>query len=124
MKASAIALVGCVSVLIIKENNPGGAYTLSVCCAVILCIAAVSLLSETANLIETILTNAGLTPAAFLPVIKCVGIGAVVTVVSGLCKDAGQNAASSAIEYLGAAAAVYTALPLFESMLGTLEELL
>lgn len=124
IKAAAVALISCVCVLIIKGANPGGAYLLSVCSAVILMLGAALLLSQIAELINALIERSGLSPALFLPVIKCIGIGIIVNIVSGLCKDAGQSSSSAAIEYLGAACAVYTALPLISAMLNTLEDLL
>ena len=124
VKAAAIALIACVCVLIIKNSNPGGAYLLAVCSSVILMLGAALLLSEIADFINALISRSGLSPAIFLPIIKCTSIGIIVSIVSGLCKDAGQSSASFAIEYLGAACAVYTALPLIATMLNTLEELL
>lgn len=123
-KAAAAALVSCVCVLLIKGSNAGGAYALGVCCAVLICIAAVSLLSEITEFVNELILQSGLSSAVFMPVIKCMGIGITVSIVSGLCKDAGQNASANAVEYLGAAAAVFTALPLISMMLSSLEELL
>lgn len=124
IKASAAALIACVCVLLIKKSNPEIAYVLGICSAVLLCIAAFSMLGEIIGLMRGVIERTGLTPTVFLPVIKCVGIGITVAVVSGLCKDAGQNALCVTIEYLGAAAAVFTALPLIEMLLETLEGLL
>lgn len=124
IKASAAALIGCVCVILIKKSNPEIAYVLGVCSAVLLCIATFSMLGEIVQLMRGVIERSGLSLSVFLPVIKCVGIGITVAVVSGLCKDAGQNALCAAIEYIGAAAAVFTALPLIEMLLETLEGLL
>ncbi len=124
IKSAAVAIIACVCILLIKSNNPGGAYALSICCAVMICIMGSSMLTETVAIIKTVIERSGLPYSIFLPVIKCVGIGIIVGMISGLCKDAGQNAVSSAVEFLGAAASVYIALPLISSVLNTLEELL
>lgn len=124
IKAAAAALVGCVCVLLIKGSNPTGAYALGILCAVLLCMASVSVLHEIFKLINSIVSASGISSAIFLPVIKCMGIGIIVSIVTGLCRDAGQSALSSAVEYLGAAAAVFTALPLIKAMIDTLEGLL
>lgn len=124
IKAAAAAILGCVCVLLIKERNGSGAYALSICVAVLLCIAALSLFGEIFELINSLISRSRLSPAIFLPVIKCMGIGIVVSVVSSLCRDAGQSSTAAAFEYLGATAAVFTALPLIKAMLDALEGLL
>lgn len=124
IKAAAAALIGCVCVLLIKGSNPAGAYALGILCAAMLCIASASVLHEIFELINGIISQSGMSSAIFLPVIKCMGIGIIVSIVTGLCRDAGQSALSSAVEYLGAAAAVFTALPLIYAMIDTLEGLL
>lgn len=124
IKASAAALIACVCVLLIKKSNPEIAYVLGVCSAVLMCVAAFSMFGEIIRLMHSVIRHSGLSPTVFLPIIKCVGIGMTVAVVSGFCKDAGQNALCAAVEYLGAAAAVFTALPLIETLLETMEGLL
>jgi stage III sporulation protein AD len=58
------------------------------------------------------------------PVLKAALIGVLSCVGSALCKDAGQSALSVSLEVLGAAAAVYTALPLLELFVHTIGEML
>ena len=124
IKASAVALISAVCCLLIKKGNAETAYLLSVLAAVLICTVSVGLFREIAELINDAIGKTSLSPAVYAPVFKCAGIAVTVRIIGGLCKDAGQSATASAIEYLGAAAAVFTALPLMRMMLDTLEKLL
>ena len=122
-KAAAIALLGAACSLLIKSKNPEYSFALSALCAVCICCASVGIISALADFAADVIDSSGISPAVFVPVIKCVGIAVLTKLVCSLCKDAGQNAASSAVEYLGSAAAVFTALPLLQTLLKTLEGL-
>ena len=123
-KVAAIALLSAACSLTIKSKNPEISFVLTAICAVCVCFAAVGMLSDIVAFIDGIMDKSELPSAVFLPVIKCVGIALITGLISNLCKDAGQNGTASAIEYLGSAAAVFTALPLMQTMLNALEDLL
>lgn len=123
-KAAAIALLSAACCLTIKAKNPEISFALTVVCAVCVCFAAVGMLTDIVDFINSVMDKSALPTAVFLPVIKCVGIALITRLISNLCMDAGQNGTSAAIEYLGSAAAVFTALPLMQTMLKTLEGLL
>lgn len=124
IKAAAVSLI-CVSCsLAIKSKNPELSYALTILCAVSLCISAVGMLSVISDFVISVMDKSALPSAVYVPVIKCAGIAVITKLISNLCKDAGQSGASAAVEYLGSTAAVFTALPLTETMLKTLEELI
>lgn len=122
-KAAAIALLGAACSLLIKTKNPEYSFALTALCAVCICCAAFGMISSLVDFISEVIKNSGLPAAVFVPVIKCVGIAVLTKLICGLCKDAGQSGTSAAVEYLGGAAAVFTALPLLQTLLKTLEGL-
>lgn len=124
IKAAAVALISAAAALSIKKYNPEMAYVSGVACSVLISIAAVSLLAAVKSFLESVVASTGISAAVFLPAIKCTAIAVISKIVSGLSKDAGQAGVASAVEYLGAAAAVFTVIPLMSSVLKTIEELL
>ena len=122
-KAAAIALVASAAALLLKDRNRELAYLLAVVTAAVLCMTGLSLLGSIKAVLTDIAASSGVSSAVFVPLLKCVGIALTVKIAASLCKDAGQSAAAAATEYIGAAAAVITALPLLESILATLKEL-
>ena len=124
IKAAALALIAAVCALLIKKSNPEISFAVAVIAAAVICAAAAPAIGEIKSFAQDIVGKTQISPAVFLPVIKCVGIALVVKLSGELCRDAGQSAAASALEYLGCAAALITALPLVRSMLGVLEGLI
>ena len=124
IKAAALALIAAVCALLIKKSNPEISFAVAVIAAAVICAAAAPAIGEIKSFTQDIVGKTEISPAVFLPVIKCVGIALVVKLSGELCRDAGQSAAASALEYLGCAAALITALPLVRSMLGVLEGLI
>lgn len=122
-KAAAVAILCAACGLLIKAKNPEYSFVLSSICAVCVCAAAVGMISSLADFVSGIIKSSGLPSAIFIPIIKCVGIAVLTKLVCNLCKDAGQNGTSSAVEYLGSAAMVYAAMPLLQTLLKTLEGL-
>lgn len=122
-KAAAIALICASGSLLIKSKNPEYSFVLTTVCAVCICAAAVGMISSLSDFVSQIIKNAGLPAAVFAPVVKCVGIAILTKLICSLCKDAGQSSVSAAVENLGSAAAVFTALPLIQTLLKTLEGL-
>ncbi|WP_312614217.1 SpoIIIAC/SpoIIIAD family protein, partial [Oscillibacter sp.] len=66
----------------------------------------------------------GVSNELFVPLYKTVGIALVVKIGSGLCKDAGAAALSSAVEIAGAVCALLAALPLLQKAMDVLLELM
>lgn len=124
IKAAAIALISAVAALSIRKYNPEMAYVSGVACAILISIAAVSMLAAVKDFLEGIISSTGISSVIFLPAIKCTAIAVISKIVSGFSKDAGQTGVASAVEYLGAAAAILTVIPLMSSVLKTIEDLL
>ena len=122
-KAAAVAILFAACSLLIKAKNPEYSFVLSTICAVCVCASAVGMIASLSDFVSGIIKDSGLPSAVFVPIIKCVGIAVLTKLICNLCKDAGQNGTSSAVEYLGSAAMVYTAMPLLGTLLKTLEGL-
>lgn len=120
IKAAAIAVVSALCILLIKKSNQELGLAAALAAAAVICFAAVRLFESILELVRYTILQTGLSSALFLPIIKCVGIAVVVKIASGLCKDAGQSGIASALEMLGSAAALFTALPLIYSLLETI----
>lgn len=121
---AAVALLAAAVCLILRRSNP----ELQVPLAVLVCAyvlgGAAKLLRPVRELLEEAESVSGLSGAYFLPVMKCVAIGILAKGAADLCRDGGQSAMAGAVEMGGTAAALYTALPLFSTLLGLLRRLL
>lgn len=120
IKASAIAAVSALCILLIKKNNGEIGLAVAIAAAAVICFAAAQLFGSIMELVRYAIGQTGLSSALFMPIIKCVGIAIIVKIGSGLCKDAGQSGIASSLEMLGSAAALFTAIPIISSLLETI----
>lgn len=124
IKTSAAAVMASMVCLLLKKSNPelGLPVSAAVCVGAIMLTAG--LLRPLLELLARAGALGGVSAAVLTPVIKSVGIGICTRLASDLCKDSGQGAMAGCVELAGAVCALYTALPLMESFLDMLEELL
>lgn len=120
IRASAIAVISALCILLIQKSNREMALAAAIAAAAVICLSSVQLFSGLMELMRRIIEQTGLSSMLFIPVLKCVGIAMIVRLSSGLCRDAGQSGIASSMELLGSAAALFTALPLFSSLLDTI----
>ena len=124
LRIAALAVTGTAAALLMKRG--GAPMTLplaaAVCALVLsLCVQALSPALDTLRRARRL---SGLSAAYYLPVLKCLAIGILSRGAADLCRDGGQTAMAGAVEFGGAAAALWVSLPLMESLLDLLEDLL
>lgn len=120
IKVAAVALIAALCTLLVKSKNSEQSFLLGITAAVVICTAAIGFSESIIDFIKELIDLSALSSAIFLPVFKCLGIAVITKLVCELCKDAGQSGIASAVEYMGAIAAVYTSLPLLETTLDLL----
>lgn len=123
MKIGAAAVMASAVCMLLKKSNPEMGLPL----ALLVCVGGFAvtagLLGPILGLVESAKRLCGLSDALFYPVVKSVGIGICAKLASELCKDSGQGAMAGCVETAGAVCALYAALPLMETLLDMLEEL-
>ena len=123
IKGAAVGIISALCALLIKKSNQEIGLVIAIAASAVICTAAAELFGSISDLIRYAISKSGLSSAIFLPIIKCVGIAIIVNISASLCKDAGQAGIASAVDVLGAAAAVFTALPLIKSLIEIIGEL-
>lgn len=123
IKGAAVGIISALCALLIKKSNQEIGLVIAIAASAVICIAAAELFGSISDLIRYAISKSGLSSAIFLPIIKCVGIAIIVNISASLCKDAGQAGIASAVDVLGAAVAVFTALPLIKSLIEIIGEL-
>lgn len=93
------------------------------CCAAAL-IGAKTALEPVLAFLNRLGELAGLRPAVFVPLIKCVGVGLLSQLAGAFCQDAGQQALAKTVELCGSVMALWAALPLASLLLQTLGEMM
>lgn len=123
VKSAAAAVVAAVLSLVIKKSNPELSLMLGILAALMAVYYGYQAIRPVVDMVGELSENAALSSSFYTPVLKCLGIGIVTQIGSGICKDAGQAAAATGVELCGTAAAVLCTLPLVRSILTMIGEL-
>lgn len=122
-KAVAAGVCAALMALLLKRSNAELALCLGLGAAAVILLSVLGLASGLAEATARARELSGLSPALYSPIMKCVGIGLICALGSEACKDAGSSQLASAVELVGAAAALVCALPLMSALLDTVEGL-
>lgn len=119
-----LCIVGAVLGLMIKKNTPEMALLLSVAVGGIILLSLLQEAGEIWNFLWDLTKRTGVPQAVFSPLMKTVGIAIVTKIGSDLCRDAGESAMASLVETAGAICAILAALPLLQSVIELVEEMI
>jgi stage III sporulation protein AD len=123
-KISGVLLVSCCAALLVRKSNPEISLSLSLASIVAVMGVALSLLRPLTELWEKARSLYGVGDVYLLPIVKCCAAAVVTTLTAELCREASQNAAASAVEFLGVLCALGAAMPLIGNMLTVIGEML
>lgn len=123
LAVSALAVFAAVCGALIKKGNPEIALLFSIGAAVLVFLYV---LPQTEQLAETIgaLAEASEMSEALGVLLKALGIVLVGRVAVGVCRDAGESALASGVEFAVKVAVLLTALPLLQGLLAIVQEVL
>ncbi len=123
-KICGVLLVSCCAALMVRKNNPEMSLALSAAALTVVFAAALALLRPMRDAWEKAQELYGVKDVYLLPVIKCCAAAIVSRLTADLCREASQNAAASAAEFLGVLCALGAAMPLIGNMLGVIGDML
>lgn len=117
LKCAAAALMATVICLLIKRTNPEFSMLLSAAAIVSIMSAAMIFSRSITDLAALVKTMTEDSDVMIVPVLKCVGIGALTKISAELCRDASQSSAAAAVDIAGTLCAIGVSMPLIVSML-------
>ena len=124
VRTAAIALTAALAASLVKKANPEISLLLGLAASTVILLAAAGLLQGIKELYQILRERYALPELYLLPMIKCMAIAVLVKYTAELCRDASQGAAASAVELVGAAAALGLILPQIREMLTKIGELI
>lgn len=124
LKAAAGVLIAVVLCLTLSKQSKDVSLLLAmaVCCMVI--AAAVTHLAPVIDFFEKLQSIGNLNSDMLRILFKAVGMGLLAEVASLICSDAGNAALGNALKLLASAVILWISLPLFESLIGLVEDIL
>ena len=124
MKGAALAVTGALLALTVKRHSGEFGALVSIAAALMIGVLTLELMRPVMTFAQSVRDKAGLSGGLFSPVIKTLAIGLVTEFGANLCEDAGEKAVASALRLCGGAAAFYALLPLLQSVLDLLDQIL
>lgn len=125
IKIAALTLAGGLLVLALKKEQPAFSFLVSVCGAGAILVLTFQQISPLLELIK-ILTEGKLLSGgySFSCLLQVLGIALVAQFAADLCRESGMNAAAGMVELCGRMLAMLQALPLLQSLIGSLSSFL
>ena len=123
-RALVLCVIAALTGLLLRKSNPEIALLLALAAAVTVLMQLAAPVRELFDFLKRLTGYSGVSDMLFLPLYKTIGIALIVRIGGNLCKDAGQNALASVLEFAGAICALVTALPLLSAVLDLLTELI
>lgn len=112
-----------ISVVLRQYNKEYGLY-ISLGTSVIIFAAVLGALSPVLGLVETLAEISGTNSEYIGILIKALAVCYITQLASDCCKDCGEAAIASRIDFAGKIALLLIAVPLFEAILGIVKELI
>ncbi|MBQ2839986.1 MAG: hypothetical protein IJE70_01415 [Oscillospiraceae bacterium] len=117
LKVCAIAVVGALSVTVLKRSLSEMAVAATVTTLIVIVLTSAGLIGTVIKLVYELAGRAGISSELLQPLIKCVGISIVTKLGCDVCRDGGVSSAATYIEFVGGAAAIVIAAPLMMTVL-------
>ncbi|MDP4120044.1 MAG: SpoIIIAC/SpoIIIAD family protein [Bacillota bacterium] len=111
-----VALIAAILSVTLKKHSPETSIIISIAAGIILLMAILSKIIPAVNQIQTLISNAGMSAEYAGILFKAVGICLICQFSADSCKDAGEAALASKVEFAGKIMILILALPLFEKI--------
>lgn len=124
LRLAAIAVTAALCAAVVRKGAAELGLVLALAAGAVLLNAALEALTAAVSLMELLAETAGLSPAVVAPVVKTTSIAILTRLAAELCRDAKEGGIAAFVETAGAACALCAALPLLETVLAMVTELL
>ncbi len=124
MKFAAFGIVATVLVVIIKQQKPEVAMQLAMAAGALIFLGLISQIYTVMRSIEEMAHEANLNVIFLGTMMRIIGIAYITEFGAQICKDAGQGAIASKVEFAGKILMILLALPIISMILETLVSIL
>lgn len=124
LQMTALCVVGALLTIIIKRGAPEQALLLTLGMVALGLLFLSSPIQAVLTFLKDLEKLGSISHSLLLPLYKTIGISLVIKVGGELCKDAGESALASVLETTGVICALVTAIPLLNTVLALLLELM
>ena len=119
-----IALITAVAAILVKSTKPEPALAVTIAGSVILLLFVLEVFRGSIGIFTEIAEMTGLDAAIVKTLLKMVGIGYLVEFSAGILNDFGQNSLADKLVFCGKILVLILAVPILESILELISDLL
>ena len=123
-KAAAVAVIASLLAVLLRKNEPEISLLTVLASAVVILMSLRPAVTGFVDFAARLAEKGSIEPASLSAMLKALAIAITTRVASDVCRDAGETAASSAVEICGAVVSLYIAIPLMEAVMNAVEGLL
>lgn len=124
VKVVAVGLVTVIATIIVKQVKPEIAVLITIAGSIVIIIFAIQMLQNVFGNFMGIFNKTGVSTSLFVPVLKIIGIGYLCEFGANLCIDGGCNSIADKILFCGKITILIIALPIINSVIDVVLELL
>lgn len=124
IQVTVLCVIGALICVLLKQTDPEMALLVAVATAVVVFLVLSGLFGELMEFMSELSKETGVSQKLLSPLYKTLGIALVVKIGGNLCRDAGESALASVIETAGSICALLVSVPLLQSVLSMLLELM
>lgn len=123
VKVVAVGLITLVATIVIKQAKPEMAILITLAGSIITIMFAIQMLQGVWGNFMNIFNKTGVSSSLFVPVFKIVGIGYLCEFGANLCVDGGCNSIADKILFCGKLSILIIAIPIINSVIDVVLEL-
>ena len=116
---AAVSLTAAFSALALKKYTPETAAVLAAGAGIVILTLILGRVTPVLNELKSFADSAGVSAGHVSVLIKTIGICFICRFASDACRDAGQSSLAAKVELAGKISVLFTALPLFQTILNT-----
>ena len=124
IQAALFGIIASLAAMKIKSIRPEIGLAIGLVSVVILAGYGLREMGKLLEIFETIRSYSGIPKSYFQILLKLIGISFLCVITSNLCKDAGQETIGKQIEFIGKLSILVVSIPIFQSLLETIQKLL
>ena len=124
LKIVSIALITCITALLVKQIKPDFSVIIALCGGLIILCMTIDYVSQILSIFNTIVEKTGLNINLFGTVLKIIGVGYITEWTANICADTGQNSLSDKVLMAGKMLIFVFALPIITNIIDIIIELL
>lgn len=123
-KAAALTIVTILLGLTLEKQAKDYSVLLSIAACILIGGISLHYLDDILDLFRELERVGNISHDVLIVIVKAVAVGFVTEIASAVCSDAGNNALGKTLQMAGNAAILYLSIPIFQSMVALIQEIL